>query len=280
MGRGLTIAAIATATAFIGVGAARAAPSLEIRGAALRVTVIPEARSDIVVTLVRANPGLPLRIRRLADHVFVTGDVSHRVHGCDGPPGQKRVAIWGRAPVAWASLPQLIVHAPLEVKLLAGDAVFGSIDRAATLDLTNQGCGDWTIADVQGRLRVNQSGSGGIRVGASGAADLSVIGSGGITAGAVRGSLTAVSSGSGDIVVASVSGPFDARVGGSGGVRADAGVAAPMSASIAGSGAVRFAGLARGLSVSIAGSGDVVVRQVAGPVRQQVFGRGKVRIGP
>lgn len=260
-------------------GAAHAAPSVEIRGAAARVMVIPQARTDIEVTLVRANTRLPIQMRRLGDNLYVYGNVSRRVHGCRGIQGGKTVAIWGLPAIPVDQLPVLVIRTPLIVRLSAGDAVFGEIQPSASVDFTNKGCGDWVIGNVGGRLRLNQAGAGDTRIGSSGSSALSIAGSGGISTGEIRGGLTAVSSGSGDIAVASVSGPVDARIAGAGNIKLASGSVTAMTVSIAGSGAVTLHGTARTLSASIAGKGDVSVTKVTGLVTKQVFGAGAVRVG-
>jgi hypothetical protein len=272
------ITLLAVGVAAVAQGAS-AAPSIQVRGAAVRLTIIPEARGDIAVSLTHADRRLPIRIAKLGDRIFITGDVGHRVHGCRTAAGRPGVAIWGRGAVPYEELPTLIIRAPMTVRLSAGEAVFGEIGRSASVDFTNQGCGDWTIGDVQGRLRLNQAGAGDARTGSAGSSDLSVAGSGGISAGLVRGGLTAVSSGSGAIVVASVFGPVDARVAGPGGITIGGGSVTTMTVSIAGSGAVTLRGVAQSLKASIAGSGDVAVAKVTGPVTKQVFGSGAVRVG-
>jgi hypothetical protein len=280
---GLMVGAQLVGVVAIGVAAvaqgAIAAPSVQVRGAAARLVIVPEARRDIAVSLTHADPRLPLRITRLGDRIFITGDVGHRVHGCRTPAGRRGVAIWGRGAIPYEQLPTLVIRAPLAVRLSAGEAVFGEIGRSASVDFTNQGCGDWTIGDVQGRLRLNQAGAGDARSGSAGSADLSVEGSGGIATGQIRNGLTTVSSGSGAIVVAAVFGPVDARVAGPGGITLAYGSVSAMTVSIAGSGAVTLRGVARTLKASIAGSGDVTVDKVTGPVTKQVFGSGAVRVG-
>ena len=276
---GVQIVGVLAAGVMAVAQAAVAAPSVQVRGAAARVTIIPEARRDIAVSLTHADARLPIRITKLGDRIFITGDVGHRVHGCHTTGGRRGVAIWGRGAIPYDELPTLIIRTPTTVRLSAGEAVFGDIGRSASVDFTNQGCGDWTIADVQGRLRLNQAGAGDARTGSAGSSDLSVAGSGGISTGPVRNGLAAVSSGSGAIVVASVFGPVDARVAGPGGITLAAGSVTAMTVSIAGSGAVTLHGVAQSLRASIAGSGDVTVEKVTGPVTRQVFGSGAVRVG-
>jgi hypothetical protein len=259
--------------------ASMAAPTLDLRGAAVRLVVIPEARDDIQVSLTRASRVLPVRIHTFGRNTVVVGDVAHRVHSCVSFGPHRGVGIWGRGTIPYEALPELVARTPMDVKIAAGDAVFGDVGRSASLDLTNRGCGGWTVANVVGRARINQTGSGDTRAGGAGQADLTVAGSGDINLQAVRGGVTAVSTGSGDITVASLEGPFDVRVAGSGDVRAKSGVASDVNVQVAGSGNVAFGGLARALHASIAGSGDVNVAKVEGPVIKHVFGSGEVTIG-
>ena len=271
---------LGVSSAVLAAEPAVAAPSVEIRGAAARVQVIPESRTDVQVTLVHADPRLPIRVRRLGDRLFVIGDVAHRIRGCVGPGGRPGVAVFGRGAIAYEQLPKIVIRTPPAVRLVAGEAVFGDIGRSASVDFTNEGCGDWTLADVAGRLRLNQAGAGAARAGSAGSSDLSVVGAGGISVGQVRAGLTAVSSGAGDIAAAGVYGRLDARVGGSGNIDLASGSVGDMTVSIAGSGAVRFRGTARTLRAAIAGTGDISVEKVTGRVAKQVFGAGRVRIGP
>ena len=256
-----------------------AAPTLDLRGAAARLVVIPEARSDIQVTLTRASSVLPIRIHIFGKNTFIVGDVAHRIHSCASFGSHRGVSVWGRGTIAYDDLPQLVARTPMDVKITAGDAVFGDVGRSASLALNNRGCGGWTVGNVAGRARINQTGSGDTRAGGAGEADLSVAGSGDINLQAVRGGVTAVSSGSGDITVASLRGPFNVRIAGSGDVRAKAGAASDVNASIAGSGSVGFGGVVKTLHASIAGSGDVNVAKVDGAVTKHVFGSGEVTVG-
>jgi len=256
-----------------------AAPSVEIRGAAARVVVMPEARRDIQVTMVRAVRGLPLRVRRSGERVIISGNVGRRIRGCDKTGGQPIVHVWSRGGIAYANLPQVVIRTPMAVSLSAGDAVFGAVGRTVGLDLTNQGCGDWTVANVAGRMRVDQAGAGVMRTGAAQTADLSVAGSGKVITQPIAGGVTAVSSGSGDITIAAIAGSIDARVAGAGAIHVEAGTATTVNASIAGSGDIRFNGTARGLNAMIAGPGRVSVKRVTGSVSKRVFGSGAVTVG-
>lgn len=258
---------------------AAAAPIVEIRDAAARVLVIPEMRSDVIVTLASGRPGLPIVVRRIGDRVTVSGNLARRTRGCRIAGGRRGVSFGGRDGLAYEQLPQLIVHTPADVRLIVRDAVYGSIAPSRSVEFTNLGCGDWMIADVIGRLRLSQAGAGDTQVGGATAADLSVEGAGDVRARSVRGPLSVISSGSGMVSVGEVTGAVDARVAGPGSIVLAGGDASRLSADIAGSGSIRFGGVARALNVAIAGSGSVTVAKVAGPVAKQVFGSGVVRIG-
>ncbi|HEY5106362.1 MAG TPA: DUF2807 domain-containing protein [Caulobacteraceae bacterium] len=275
--RGLTLigltAALATAST------ATAAPAVDIRHAVARVIIIPEARADIVATVVRTNSRLPLRIYRSGDDVIVDGGLGLRAQGCHSVFGKPAVGIWGLGSVGYDDMPQLVIRTPMDVRVSAGEAVFGSVGRSASLELDNSGCGDWTLANVAGPMRLRLSGSGDAHAGSAGSADLRISGSGDITTRDIRGGLETSTSGSGDIDAASINGPFHVHVAGSGDVRAHRGQASDMQVSISGSGDVSFGGVAQSLDASVAGSGDVSVARVTGLVAKHLAGSGDVRIG-
>jgi len=54
------------------------------------VVILPEARSDIAVTVVRANAKLPLRVSRVGDRVVVDGGLP-----CDRTAAARRSARGG-----------------------------------------------------------------------------------------------------------------------------------------------------------------------------------------
>lgn len=274
----LQAACLAAGAALVTAGAADAA-SVEIKDAVARVTVIPEARSDVRVEVLSTNPDLPLQVRSGRDGVVVDGDLERRIRSCSTRGGRPSVRVAGIGEVAHDAMPHIVVRTPRDVEVSAGGAVFGAVGRAASVELSNAGCGDWTVANVEGRLRANLAGSGDMRTGAAGEAVLRVAGSGDIRTQAILGRLQADVAGSGDIAVASVDGPLEARVAGSGDVRILGGHARPMTASVLGSGDVVFDGTAEALSARIAGSGDVRARQVTGQVQKTVMGSGGVIVG-
>ena len=258
---------------------ARGAPRLAIRDATAHVVIIPEARPDIQVAMLKSRRDLPIRITRAGEVTTIVGNVAHRVRGCGTPARGPGVRVRGIGAIAEADLPQIVVRTPLDVRVTASDAVSGAVGRAASVDFENRGCGDWTLANTRGRLRFSQIGSGDVRAGRTGEADLSVTGGGSIAVRQVSGALTAISSGEGGIMVDAADGPLIARVAGSGDVIVSGGRAAQLNVSVAGSGAVRFGGQAGRVSASVTGSGHVSIAHASGPVSRQVFGAGEIAVG-
>jgi hypothetical protein len=257
----------AAAAALFAAGAASAA-SVEVKDAVARVTVIPENRSDVKVEVIQSNPRLPIEIRTFAGMTIVDGGLRRRIHDCRGRGDNVRVQVRGLGDVNWREIPQVVIHTPRDVDVDAGGAVWGSVGRAASVRLGNAGCGDWTVANVEGALRVSQAGSGDTHAG-----------SGDTVVGDVKGALEVDIAGSGDVNVASIEGAMDVHIAGSGDVKVVTGHASTMGVFVAGSGNVNFGGVAETLRARIAGSGDVRARQVTGSVSKTVMGSGGVTIG-
>jgi hypothetical protein len=274
----LPLILIAAAAASACAGAASAA-SVEVKDAVARVTVVPENRSDIKVEFLTTNPRLPLQVRSFAGKTIVDGDLGHKIRNCRGGRDTVRVDVRGVGEVDYRDMPQVVIHTPRDVKLESGGAVFGSVGRSASLDMANAGCGDWTVANVEGRMHISQAGSGDTRTGGAGEAKIRTAGSGDVRAADIHGPLEVEIAGSGDVTVASVSGPLQIQVAGAGDVRVGGGHAPTMSVAIAGSGDVDFGGVADSLKARIAGSGDVHAREVRGPISKMVMGSGSVSTG-
>ena len=272
-------AMIAFAAAVGAAGVALAEPAVEIRDAAARVTVIPEVRQDVKVQVVLTNAALPLTVRNELDHVIVEGHMRHRIGGCRTMFGKTVVHVRGVGQVPLDNLPQIVVRTPMDVHVGASSAVFGTVGRSDSLVLTNAGCGDWTVANVKGRLEVNDAGSGDIRAGAAGALAAHVAGSGDIQMRQIQGAADIDVAGSGDVIAASLSGPLHTNVMGSGDIRIAEGHATDMVVHIAGSGDVRFGGVADTLNASVAGSGDIDVARVTGSIHKASFGSGDINVG-
>ncbi len=268
----------ATAALVLAAGAACAA-SVEVKDAVARVTVIPEARSDVKVEVIQANGKLPLEVRTFGGQTIVDGHLGHRIRDCHGNGENVSVRVRDVGDVAWKDMPQVVIHTPRDVDVDAGGAVWGSVGRSASVKLGNAGCGDWTVGNTDGAMRISQAGSGDTRTGSAGETSIRVAGSGNTTTGDIKGDLKVTIAGSGDVAVASLAGPMDVHVSGSGDVKIAAGRATSMTVGIAGSGNVDFRGSADTLKAHIAGSGDVRAKQVTGSVSKMVVGSGGVTIG-
>jgi hypothetical protein len=276
----MRISLLLAASAAVALAAcAASAASVEVKDAVARITVIPENRTDVKIDVIQANSRLPLEVRTFAGRTIVDGRLGRRIRDCRGSGENVTVHVRGVGEVPWREMPQVVIHTPRDVDLDAGGAVWGSVGRSASLKLGNAGCGDWTVGNVEGNMRVSQAGSGNTRAGSAAQAKIRVAGSGDTALGDIRGGLDVDIAGSGDVTAASVAGPFGVHVAGSGDVKVASGHATTMNVAVAGSGNVDFGGTADSLRARIAGSGDVRAREVKGPVSKTVMGSGGVTIG-
>lgn len=295
----IAVYAAASAAVLAAIAAAQpaAAQEAEIRNAVARVIVIPEDRADIGVEITQGSADLPqLTIERRGDKVRIDGGLGRRrsmlqfsndsIRECNNgradarQPGEgATVELAGKGRIRLEDAPLIVLRTPREVDVSSGSGVYGSIGRGArSVDLGAGGCGNWTVANVDGRLEIGVGGSGTVRAGTSRSLEASVGGSGSIFAGAT-GDLEANVGGSGNIVVANVNGPVDVSIGGSGDVSIRGGRASNLDVAVAGSGNVRFDGTAGSVDASIAGSGDIRIADATGPVSRSIVGSGEVRIG-
>jgi hypothetical protein len=291
--------ALLVAVATAAVAACAAAPAMagevEIRDAVARVVVIVEDRNDIAVEITHGGSRLPaLQVRRNGHDVRIDGRLgrngvfggNHGFRNCRSGAANARqpgegasVEVRDIGRVRLEDAPMIVLRTPRDVEVSASGAVFGAVGRGArSVDLGSGGCGDWAVANVDGRMQLSVGGSGSIRAGTSRELEASVGGSGSIAAGATR-KLEASVGGSGDITVARVDGEGEVAIGGSGNVAIRDGRMPAFSVAIGGSGDVRYGGATRDLEVAIAGSGDVSVGSATGQVQRSVIGSGTVNIG-
>ena len=278
------IATLLAAAAVFGASGANAA-AVEITNAVARVTIIPENRADVAVTIVKDDAHHPIRISTGVDgHTIVDGGYrsglfSGGITNCNSHNGRPTVRVMGIGEIGYDQMAQVVVRVPMDAKVGAGGAVFGTVGRSTNLDLSTAGCGDWTVADVGGRFALSNAGSGDVHAGSAGLIHVNSSGSGDFFARAINGGVEASIAGSSNIRIASVAGPVKVRISGSGDFNIDGGHASNLSASIAGSGDVTFHGVADNLTAAIAGSGDVNVSHVTGSVKKSVVGSGDVNVG-
>jgi len=288
----------ALAPVLLAAAGAASAASLDIRNAALRVVVIPEARSDVSVTILKTNSRLPLKLTTgLSGQTIVDGGQWFAPFGQAIWCERDGVHVWGVGHIANADLPRILVRMPLDARVSAGGGIFGAISRADRLDLAVSGCGDWTVGNVRDRLAVGSSGSANVRTGTADQMALQASGSGDIVTRTALGGLDAAVSGSGEITVEQASGPVRIRVSGSGDLVVNGGQASRLDVDVSGSGDVQFKGAAqdlsaglsgngeiatgavtRSLGVDISGSGDMTVLAASGTVRARISGSGALKI--
>ena len=273
-----TLAVLAAAVSAAGV--AQAAPSVKIKDAVARVVVIPENRSDVKVEVLTTNGRLPLAIRNEGDDVVVDGDLRmNKINGCNSRNGKIWVRVRGVGEVSYDNFPQIAVRVPMDAKVKAGGAVFGDIGRSNNVDLANAGCGDWTVANTKGELKIGLAGSGDVKTGSAASAEISLAGSGDVSTQAIFGDFEANIAGSGDVSAASIAGKLEGNIAGSGNITVAGGRSRSVEVNVMGSGDVTFNGEAGAVDVSVAGSGDVRIAKVTGPVKKHVAGSGDVIIG-
>lgn len=274
----LILAASAASLGFAGTAAAD--PSVKIKDAVARVVVIPEARGDVKVEFLTTNRSLPLTIRQRGSETIVDGNLKrNRINGCNSVMGKTVIRVRGVGDVKWEDIPQVVIRTPLNAEIGANGAVFGSVGRTDSLELGNAGCGDWTVANVKGRLELSQAGSGDAKAGSAGSAEINIAGSGDVTTQEIGGDLEINIAGSGGVKAASVAGALEANIAGSGDITVAGGRSRSVEISIMGSGGVDFGGVAQKVDISVAGSGDVRIARAEGPVSKSVAGSGEVIIG-
>jgi hypothetical protein len=274
----LILAASAASLGFAGTAAAD--PSVKIKDAVARVVVIPEARGDVKIEFLTTNRSLPLTIRQRGSETIVDGNLKrNRINGCNSVMGKTVIRVRGVGDVKWEDIPQVVIRTPLNAEIGANGAVFGSVGRTDSLELGNAGCGDWTVANVKGRLELSQAGSGDAKAGSAGSAEINIAGSGDVTTQEIGGDLEINIAGSGGVKAASVAGALEANIAGSGDINVAGGRSRSVEISIMGSGGVDFGGVAQKVDISVAGSGDVRIARAEGPVSKSVAGSGEVIIG-
>lgn len=279
---GLAALAIASPIAF-GATAASAGdrePRVVVKNAVARVTVVPQDRADVQVVIKTNDPRLVLTVEKKGERTIVEGDLKwNKIRNCTGSGEAASAEVKDLGVIKYKDMPEVIIYTPKTVDVGSSGAVWGYIGRADGVNFANAGCGDWTIANVSGKLDIAQAGSGDVLAGDVGGLDLSVAGSGDTKLKAVSGMADISIAGSGNVVMASLNGNLDVSIAGSGDIRIFGGKADSVDVSVAGSGDIRFAGEATKVDASFMGSGDLWVTK-AGSVDKSVMGSGAVHVGP
>lgn len=274
----------AGALSFGAANAALAGPSVQIKDAAVRVEVIPEARGDVAVEIVSSNPRLPLKTSGANGDTVIDGGLASdaqgdRVQGCPASGGERVLDIRGVGPVKWADLPQVRLRVPMATQVAANGAVYGRIGKAESVSLNLAGCGDWALGDVKGALAFNQAGSGETQAGDVGSLEAHIADSGRLSVHGVAGDLKTYIAGSGEVRADSVGHKFEAHIAGRGAASVASGRVDEVEVSILGPGHAEFNGVAGRVSAAVTGKGVIRVAKAEGAVSQAVAGGGQVIIG-
>jgi hypothetical protein len=256
-------------------GNASAHTGVELKNIAARVVVLPENRADVDLKVVYGKARVPvIMVSTKGDTLVADGKLKNRHLNCKAGG----VDIGGLGMVAGGDLPTVYIKVPMDARVSAGGATYGTVGASHSLEFSEGGCGNWQLASVSGGAQVNIGGSGDVSLAGSADAEVNIGGSGNFTAASVS-ALEANIGGNGDIVADKVNGPVSVNIGGSGNVKLNNGVASKLEVNIAGSGDVRFGGEAKSLEVKIVGSGDVRVKTVSGNISKSVMGSGNVIVG-
>jgi hypothetical protein len=245
---------------------------LEVRHAALRLTVTPEDRQDFSIEI--NNPGhVPMPTVSIDDdHVVIDGHLSSRIQRCTEAGAQTR----GYGEVTFEQMPEVIVHAPRALHVAYGGAGRAEVGPTESLELDFSGCGSAAAQDVAGELKVDLAGSGQVRAGAAHSLDVDLAGSGDVMTGAIADGAQIDIGGSGTVTMGSLTGDLDSSGAGSGSVTVNGGAVSSANIELAGSGGVTVSAPIQTLKVSIVGSGDVNVNGVVHDVDASIAGSGGV----
>jgi hypothetical protein len=273
------------AAVFLAGAGSATAQTISFKNIAARVVIIPEARSDVQVLFLKINPRLPMRVVSLPNDTTQvqpanwTGWFWGPHADCGSEGDSPSVNVPGMGAIAYDDLPQITVRVPMDAKVVAGGAIYGSAGRSQSLHLVIAGCGDWTVANVENQLWVEFAGSGRLHTGSAGTMSLRIAGAATTTTTEVRNGLTLSVAGVGNVRVGDVSGPLGVHLAGGGDVHIAGGRATTMAVHIAGSGMVDYGGVADSLDANIAGSGDIRAAKVIGAVNKFIAGSGTVDVG-
>lgn len=247
---------------------------LEIKHAAALVTVTPEDRQDYAIEI--TNPGhAPMPTISVDEgHIVIDGNLRGRIGDCS----KDSVDLRGYANVARTDLPHITIHAPRTLNTSFSGAVFGEIGPAQQVEGGFSGCGETTIADVAGTLKVSLAGSGAVHAGAAQGLEANVSGSGDISTAAITGSASANISGSGTITLASLNGSLQNNSSGSAALHIQGGNISTADINLIGSAGAKIDGTVQNLKVSGLGSGDVEVTAAVHDVDADLVGSGDVRV--
>jgi hypothetical protein len=153
------------------------------------------------------------------------------------------------------------IDAPVDISATSGKVMIGRVKNAS---IEVDGSADVILGAVQGTLSLDTSGSGSLKAGSAGATSISISGSGEADIASVSGRLDIDVSGSADVDIGHVDSATEIDIAGSGDIRIHGGRATSFSLESSGVGDVTFAGTAVNPQISVSGMGDVCIAAVEG----------------
>jgi hypothetical protein len=256
------------------------AREVQLRDVAGYVTVTPENRTDVAISITNTGQLPTPELRTSGHRLIVNGRLRGQIRSCRvRPEGGFTVETRRQGRVEGEALPHVNLRIPQDVVLAVGGAVRLRLAPAQSVHVRVDGCGDADIERVEDGADLSVSGSPDLRLYEAGSATVSIAGAGDVILGAVRSGLTASIAGAGDLVASRVDGPTSIAIQGAGDATIRDGRAEALSIAIFGPGDVTYGGTAETLDAAVFGSGDVRVAHVEGQVSRRVFGSGEIVIG-
>ena len=131
------------------------ATSVEINDAAAHLTVIPEDRANIDVSVAAGARLAAPQARMTAEGLVIDGGLRNRFRGCTRTlTGRTQVRVSGIGNVAREDLPRITLRVPRKLDLNVGGAMFTNVGASAGGVITVGGCGDTEIGAASGGLDV------------------------------------------------------------------------------------------------------------------------------
>jgi len=253
---------------------------LSLRELAAIVTITPEPRQDIAVTITNPGPLPTPQARIVARGVVIDGGLGRAVDECrdSGEPGFA-VDVRRYGWVQRGQLPVIDVRTPQSFSIAANGGMLITVAPAEQVQVVSSACGEIELTSVRGAADIAVSGRGAnLKLVEAGEAEIRVAGASEVDIGFVRDGLAVSIAGAGDVSADRIDGPTNIAIQGAGDVAIREGHASTLSVVIAGAGDVRHGGVADKLDAVILGAGDVSVRRVDGEVSRRVLGVGSIQI--
>ncbi len=275
----LKLAVLAAGAAALAAPAFAEGATVRLEHLAARVTIIPEARANITAEVTAGKTMARPQLHVSGAELTVEGDMPNaRLHNCRVSEHGKSLnfGFWSRTRAE--DLPQVTLHVPQDVTIVANGAIIGDIGSLHSLRLRQERCGGWHVGDVSDRFSLELQGLGDIDAGAVGDAEVDAQGLGDIRIRSTKG-LKVRLDGMGDVRVDEVSGPVTAALAGLGDLKIKGGHATSFNATLDGMGDITFGGTADTVDASADGMGSIRIAHATGDVHKNASGFSHITVG-